>query len=154
MNIGVIVYSQSGHTFSVATRLQDTLSEAGHAVTLERVVPAGLAKLGRTDVPLRAKPEIEGYDALVFGTPVWGGSPASPMATYLAQLTPLEGIPVACLVTGFFPADWGRNQTLAQLKETCEAKGATVRGLGSVGWWSFSRRRQITEVVEILSKLF
>lgn len=154
MNIGMIVYSQFGHTFSVAKRLQDALSEAGHTVTLERIKPVGLTKPGLTDVPLRAEPQIEGYDALVFGTPVWGGTPASPMASYLAQLVSLEGIPVVCLVTGFFPADWGRNQTLAQLKETCEAKGATVRAVGSVGWWSFRRRRQIVEVVERLSGLF
>lgn len=37
MNIGIIVYSISGHTLSVAAKLGEKLSAAGHAVTLERL---------------------------------------------------------------------------------------------------------------------
>jgi tRNA-dihydrouridine synthase/flavodoxin len=153
MNVGMIVYSQSGHTLKVARKLEQALSDAGHAVTLERIQPVGLARPGLTDVPLKVQPKIDGYEALVLGTPVWGGTPASPMASYLAQLASLQGKRVVCLVTGFFPASWGRNQALAQLRATCEEKGATVRGTGSVGWWSFQRKRQIAEVVEYLSGL-
>jgi hypothetical protein len=62
-----------------------------------------------------------------------------------------KGKRVACLVTGVFPAGWGRNQTLAQMAETCASKGAAVCGSGSVGWWSLGRRRQITEAVDSLT---
>jgi flavodoxin len=154
MNIGVIVYSQSGHTLIVAKALVEALVGAGHSVALEQVKSAGLANLGQVDVPLQAKPEIDGYDALVFGAGTWGGSIPSPMATYLAQLDSLAGVRVACLVTGFFSAKMGRAQNLAQMKAVCEDKGATVVGGGSVGWLSFRRKRQIVEVVEQLSQLF
>jgi multimeric flavodoxin WrbA len=154
MKIGLIVYSQSGHTKKVARALEAALAEAGHDVTLEPIEPVGLTRPGLTDVPLQATPEIAGYDALVFGTPTWGGAMASPMATYLAQLDTLADKPVACLVTGVFPANWGRNQNLAQMKETCENLGATVVGTGSVGWWSFRRKRQIEEAVAQLCGLF
>jgi flavodoxin len=154
MKIGVIVYSQSGHTLRVARALETALSEAGHDVTLEPIEPVGLTKPGLTDIPLQATPELAGYDALVFGTPTWGGAMASPMATYLAQLDTLADKPVACLVTGIFPADWGRNQNLAQMKETLEGLDATVVGTGSVGWLSFRRKRQIAETVAQLSSFF
>jgi flavodoxin len=154
MKIGLIVYSQSGHTKKVARALEAALSKADHEVTLEPIEPVGLTRPGLTDVPLQATPETEGYDALVLGTPTWGGAMASPMATYLARLDTLAGKPVACLVTGFFPADWGRNQTLAQIKETCEGLGATVVGTVSVGWLSFRRKRQIEESVAQLCGLF
>ncbi len=50
---------------------------------------------------------------------------------------------------GFFPvAGWGRDQTLAQLKEICESKGANVRGAESVGWFSLNRRQQISSAVD------
>jgi hypothetical protein len=62
-----------------------------------------------------------------------------------------KGKRVACLVTGVFPAGWGRSQTLAQMEETCASKGAAVCGSGSVGWWSLGRRRQITEAVDSLT---
>jgi flavodoxin len=154
MNIAIIVYSHFGHTLSVAAKLQEALSAAGHTVNLERVEAAGPVRPTAIDVPLKTRPEIAGYDALVFGAPVWGGTPAPPMASYLEQLVSLQGVKVACLVTGFFPAGWGRKQTLARMVEICESKGATVCGVGSVGWWSLSRKRQITEVVASLSELF
>jgi hypothetical protein len=109
---------------------------------------------GVENVSLVSRPEIDAYDALVFGTCVQGGTPAPPMASYLEQLGSLEGKNVACLVTGVFPAGWGRDQTLAQMRAACESKGAEVCGSGSVGWWSFRRGRQIAEVVDHLSGLF
>ena len=155
MNIGIIVYSRTGHTFSVANKLQQTLSTAGHTVNLERVETAGPVSMGATNVALKTKPGVDAYDALVFGCPVRGGEPAPSMASYLEQLGSLEGKKVACLVTGFFPvAGWGRDQTIDQMKQICKSKGATVCGSGSVGWFSFSRKRQIAEVADDLSKLF
>jgi multimeric flavodoxin WrbA len=91
---------------------------------------------------LKTQPEIDAYDALVLATPVQEGAPAPAMGRYLEQMTSLRGKDVACLVIGIFPAGWGQNQALAQIVETCTSKGATVRGSGSVGWWSFRRRRR------------
>jgi len=151
MKIGIIVYSMTGHTLAVATKLQDALSATGHDVHLEPPRVAGPVSLGATDALLETVPEIDLYDALVFATPVRGGTPAPPMASYLEQITSLVGKRVACLVTGVFLAGWGRNQTLTQMVETCASKGATVCSSGSVGWWSLGRRRQIAEVVDNLA---
>lgn len=53
-----------------------------------------------------------------------------------------------CLVTGFFPvASWGRDQTLARLRDVCESKGAVVCGLNSVGWFSVRRRQHVAQAV-------
>jgi hypothetical protein len=121
---------------------------------LERIETAGPVSLSATSAELKSRPAIDGYEALVLATPVQGGVPAAPMASYLAQVASLEGKQVACLVTGVFPAGWGRNQTIAQIFGICESKGATICGSGSVGWWSLRRRRQIAETVEGLSRLF
>lgn len=154
MNIGIIVYSKTGHTLSVAVQLQEALSAAGHTAALKRIEAAGPVSPTATHVPLKTRPEIAGYDALVFGAPVWGGAPAPPMASYLEQLASLQGIQAACLVTGIFPPGWGRSQTLARMQEICESKGAALCGSGSVGWLSFRRKRRIAEVVQDLSGLF
>jgi hypothetical protein len=76
------------------------------------------------------------------------------MAGYLEQVTSLQGKEVACLATHFFRPGWGGNQTISQMKEICESKGATVCGSGSVRWVSLTRKRRIAEVVDRLSKLF
>ena len=155
MNIGLVVYSQTGHTLSVVMKLKEKLSAAGHAVTLEQLETAGAVGLGAASAELKTRPAINVYDALVFCAPVQGGVPAAPMASYLEQVASLEGKRVACLVTGFFPAaGWGRNQTIAQMKAVCEAKGATVCGAGSVGWFTLNRKSQISQVVDSLSALF
>jgi flavodoxin len=153
MNIGIIVYSQTGHTLLVATRLKDRLSDAGHGVTLERVETAGKASPNDTSVALRTTPATDGYDALVFGSPVWGGRPAPPTVAYLEQIPSLEDRLVAILVTGAFPPSVGRNQTIAALTELTESKGANVIGSGSVGWLSLNRKQQIRETVDSLSVL-
>ena len=41
MNIGIIVYSQTGNTLSVAKKLEEKLSLAGHSATLEQVKAIG-----------------------------------------------------------------------------------------------------------------
>jgi flavodoxin len=154
MNIGIIVYSRTGHTLSVAVKLQEALSAAGHAATLERLELSGPARPGAKDVQLKTKPEIDAYEALVFCSPVWGGTMASPMASYLEQVASLQGKKVACLVTHLFPPALGGKQTLAQMEDICESKGATVCGSGGVGWLRFGRKRKIAEAVDGLSKSF
>ena len=154
VNIGIIVYSQTGHTLSIAVKLQKALSAAGHTVNLEQIKTAGPVGLTAPHIPLKTRPEIAGYDALVFGAPAWGGAPAPPMTSYLEQLGSLHGIPVAFLVTGFFPPGLGRNQTLARMVELCKARGAIVRGSGSVGLWSWRRKRLMNEAIQDLCHLF
>jgi len=114
VNVGIIVYSRTGHTYSVARKLEEALSATGHTVTLERVETARPVSPGAfaENVPLKTIPTTGGYDALVFGAPTRGGTPAPPMASYLDQLPSLEGVPVALLTTGIFPAAWGRDQTI------------------------------------------
>lgn len=150
MKIGIIVYSQTGHTLSVAVKLKEALSAAGHTVSLEQVETVEPVRMYAANAQLKTKPQIDTYDALVFCAHVQGGALAPPMESYLEQITSLQGKTVACLVTGIFPAGWGRNQTVAQMIETCQSKGATVCGSGSVGWWSLRRRQQIAAVVEDL----
>jgi flavodoxin len=154
MDIGIIVYSHTGHTLRVAMKLKERLSAIGHAVVLEQIEPAGPVSLSAPSAELRTKPAIDAYGAVVLGSPVRGGVPAGPMMSYLEQVASLEGKKIACLVTGFFPAAWGRDQTVARMKEICESKGGIVCRCGSVGWFSLRRKRQISQVVDSLSRCF
>lgn len=155
MNIGMIIYSHTGNTLSVAEKLKEKLFEAGHTVSLERLETVGPATLATEGDPLKTQPAVDPYDALVLGCPVRGGAPAPPMLTFLEHVESLEGKHIVCLVTGFFPFDgWGRNQTVAQLKEICESKGATFHGAESIGWFSLNRKQQISDAVNGLNQRF
>jgi len=154
MKIGLMVYSQTGHTLTVAKKLQAKLSAAGHVVNLEQVQAVGHVRPNATDVKLATRPDTEPYDGLVFGSPVQGGALPPAMRCYLEQIPSLQGKRVALLLTHLFPSGWGTNQTLEKLTEICESKGATICAAGDVRWFSLTRRRQIASVVEKLGKLF
>jgi len=154
MNIGMIVYSQTGNTHSVALKLQEKLSAAGHAVTLERIEVIGQVEPGKP-VQFKTRPDAAPYDVLVFGSPVQAFSLCQAMVDYLKQVAPLQGKKVACLVTQAFPYPWlGGNRAIRQMKRLCESKGATVCGSGIVNWMKKRREQQIVEVVDRLSSLF
>jgi flavodoxin len=154
MNIGMIVYSQTGNTYSVALKLQEKLSAAGHTVSLERVEVTGEVQPGKP-VQFKMLPDAAKYEALVFGSPVQAFSLCQAMVEYLKQVAPLQDKKVAFLVTQAFPYPWlGGNRAVRQMKRLCESKGATVCGSGIVNWMKKSREQQIVEVVDRLSSLF
>jgi multimeric flavodoxin WrbA len=154
MKIGIIVYSHTGHTLSVARKLQQRLASDGHAVTLEQLHIAGPVNLSATTAPLKNRPPVNSYDALLFGSPVNGGRMSAAMNSYLEQVPSLRGRQVALLLTHFFPKGWGANQTIAQMTEVCRSKGAQVCGSGNVRWTSLRRRRQIAGAIDSLASCF
>ena len=153
MNIGIIVHSQTGNTHSVAVKLQEKLSAAGHAVTLERLQVAGAIKPGTRDIPFETLPDTGRYDMLVFGAPVNAFSLSPVMKSYLNQVTAVRGKGVSLLVTQQFPYAWmGGHRAINQMRAACEAKGAVVLERGIVNWSRKERDQQIREVVDRLCK--
>lgn len=155
MKIGMIVYSQTGHTHSVAVKLEQKLSAAGHAVNVERLQVIGNWQPGTQDIQLATLPDVAPYDALVFAAPVMAFSLSPAMASYLTQIASLQDKKVVFLVTEFFPFPWmGGNRAISQMREICESKGAQVCGSGVVNWSRPRRDRQIAEVTDRLSMSF
>jgi len=155
MNIGIILYSETGNTYSVSQKLKEKLVQAGHSVNMERLKVIGNVRPGAKDVKFEMLPDTDSYDALVFGSPVQAFSLSSAMTTYLSQIKSLKGKNAALLVTQFFPFPWlGGNRAIGQMKKICESKGANVYGTAVVNWSKPNREKQITEMVEKLSKLF
>jgi len=155
MNIGIILYSETGNTYSVSQKLKEKLVKAGHSVNIERLKVIGKVKPGTKDIQFESLPDIEPYDALVFGSPVQAFSLSSAMTAYLSQIKSLKDKKVAFLLTQFFPFPWlGGNRATGQMKKIGESKGATICGTAVVNWSKPGREKQITEIVEKLSKLF
>jgi flavodoxin len=155
MNIGVIVYSQTGNTRSVAAKLQEALSAAGHRAALEEVKLAGERKQGTKDFELAPLPSLAGYDVLVFGSPVEAFSLSPVTAKFLEAMPALANKSVACFVTQAFPYRWlGGNRAVRQMRKLCQAKGGTVLGSAVVNWMGAGLDARIARAVEQLSKLF
>lgn len=153
MTVGIIVYSQTGHTLSVATTLHERLTALGRSATLQQIETVDAAGPRDPTGTLKTAPSVDGYDAIVFGSPAWGGVPAWPTTHYLDRIPSLQDRRVAILVAGALPATIGRNQTIAKLTEICEGKGATVLGAGSVCWFSPRRKHLIEQEASLLTSL-
>ncbi|NCC75880.1 MAG: flavodoxin family protein, partial [Clostridia bacterium] len=130
MNIGLIVYSYTGNTLSVADKLKDQLQAQGHTATIERVHASNenpqKNRLDKTG-SLTQAPDPAPYDALILAAPVNGFSLAKVMQDYLASCPGLAGKPVRLFVTHHFPKAWlGGSQTIRQFDKLCAANGAKI----------------------------
>lgn len=154
MDLGIIIYSQTSHTYSVAQMLQDKLSSQGHAVNLERVVPEGKVNPGEININFKTKPDTETYDALIFGSPVHAFNLAPAMNAYLNQIPSLQDKKIACFVTKGLPFDsTGGNQAIKQMKNVCRARGGVVIGTAIVTW-GMGREKKINQLLEKFGTIF
>ena len=154
MKVGIVVYSQTGNTLSVATKLKEKLAAAGHSVALEQVKLVAERKPGSREFQLGPLPDVTPYDVLVFGAAVEAFSLSPVMTKCLGQIGSLEKKNVICLITQAFPFAWlGGSRAARQMRTLCEAKGAAVRGSAVVNWMGAGLDRRIANGVDKLSKL-
>ena len=155
MNIGIVVYSWSGNTLTVAEKLKEKLSAGGHSVTLEQVTVVGERKQGAREFQLETLPDVAAYDAVVFGSAVEGQVLSPVLAEYLKRVGSLDGKRVAFLVTEFLPYPWmGGNRAIRQMRKLCRAKGATIAGSAVVHTVKYRRDKTTSAALERLSGLF
>ncbi len=149
MKIGLIVYSQTGNTLSVAEKIKLKLDEQGHNVTLEQIQISGKTPAQPGKFELTGIPAVEGYDALILGAPVQAFSLNPVMKAYLAQLPKLEGKKVALFVTKGLSALWlGGTGAIKIMKQECESRGAKVVGSAIVPWGTAKREDLIKQAVD------
>ncbi len=154
MNIGIIVHSKSGNTYAAAQKLQQKLSTAGHKVTIERLNPIGDAHPGIKNLQLEKSPKINEYEGLIFAAPVWAFAVSPVMATYMEQLSSLQGKKIGSFVTMGFPLPWlGGNRAIKQIKEKCESKGGTVSASAIIGS-SGKDKKATNEMIDTIGGIF
>lgn len=153
MNIGLIVFSQTGHTMSVVEKLKDRLVSAGHQAVIEPITIQGDAAPGKFQ--LTRQPETDPYDGLVLASPVQAFSLHPVMKDYLARVSSLKGKSVAFLVTKQLSSHWtGGNRAIKMMQTACLAKGADRLGSGIVVWKEAKRAVTEEEALTQLSQLF
>lgn len=154
MKIGIIIYSQTENTYSVALKLQDKFLSDGDEVDVQRVVPVGDTPPGAKDVQFQNAPEVAEYDAIVFGSPVHAFNLAPAMAAYLEQIPSIQDKKIACFVTKGLPFNWtGGNKAISKMKEICQSKGGTVVGTDIIIWRG-NTDEKIEDLIRKFSVLF
>ncbi|MBN1129707.1 MAG: hypothetical protein JXA71_12005 [Chitinispirillaceae bacterium] len=130
MHIGIIVHSQSGHTAGVAKAIAEKFRESGHEVDIKLLLTTGMTRPGSRHFTICNAPdeeEIESFEAILFGGPVWGFRASPVIIEYLTWLKKLSGKKVLSFVTQSFP--WpalGGNQAIRAMNSDLKASGGEV----------------------------
>lgn len=123
----VVTYSRTGTTLRVASEIAEALSADVHEIeeVIDRRGWRGWLR-GSIESLTRGLPSIQqtlhltDYDLVILGTPVWFGSMASPMRSFLF-LHAHELTQVACFCTS---RSAGARSTLNEMKALCGAPDA------------------------------
>lgn len=154
MKIGIIVHSYTGNTCEVAGKLQERLLDNGNDVKIQRVKMVGGDKPKGKDIIIENPPEVDKYDALIFGSPVHAFALSLAMKTYLEQIPSLQDKKIALFVTKGTRFNWtGGNQAINKMKKICQSKGGVITGTGII-IWNKQHDAKIAELVQGFSGLF
>ncbi len=97
MKILIAYYSDTGNTEKIAQAVERLLSDQQVSIARVRPVKDGLftkvlsALLRRKPAVEAAVTDLEGFDLLVIGAPIWCGRPAPPINSYLEELQNCAG---------------------------------------------------------------
>lgn len=148
MKIGIIVYSHTGNTLSVAQKIEQALRSAGHTVSLEMVEPVNGDPNSTAPIEIKSAPDISPYDTIIFASPVQAFTLARVMKLYLSQLPDLTGKKVYCFVTQHLKKTWmGGKRAVRKISEACKAKGLDIISSDIINWSSSAREQQIDDLV-------
>jgi flavodoxin len=90
MNIAIVIHTGGGHTLKFAQAIRDKLVASGHEVDLTGLrtigtVTAGFLPLARVNFTIKNPPELEEFDTVLVGGPVWWFKASPVIMRYLIE---------------------------------------------------------------------
>jgi len=147
MKVGIIVYSESGHTLSVVKLLAKAFEQAGDTafvVPLEVIDPTKNRHLMKL-------PDAGGFDLMVIAGPVQGFRPAQPLIDFISQTTFLKNQKVSILLTQHFKKAWlGGNYSIKMMKGLLAKDSVLIMNEAIVHWSSKTRETDIEVIIKRL----
>ncbi|MGI6324720.1 MAG: flavodoxin family protein [Bacilli bacterium] len=154
MSIGIIVYSETGNTYSVATEIKNKLTKKGHNVTIEQIELKKNSLPKKKDIILKKAPKIEQYDVVIFGSPVHAFTLAPAFKIYLDQIESLKYKKIACYVTQHLPYSWlGGNNAIQKMLKITKTKGAIILRTEVINWSNKKREQMIEQLASSFSSI-
>jgi flavodoxin len=132
----IVYYSRTGRSEKAAMAVKAALSSAGIDTELEKINPLktkghiknAFMSLLRREVPiLNVNLDVSMYDLIIIGGPVWAGSTAAPLNSYLEDIHGISGKKAAAFVT---MAAFGGNRVLKQISKAIGSRGGKyIKGI-------------------------
>jgi flavodoxin len=150
MKVGIILFSETGNTYSVAKKIKEHIKSKD--VTIEKI-EVERNSMNRQDFNITYKPRTEDYDLIIFGSFTEGFQLNPVMKSYL-EYQNLTSKKVMCFVTHHFPFDWlGGKSALKQMLAICEKKNAAILETGIINWSNKKRSQEIDDLVNKFTQL-
>jgi flavodoxin len=128
MNIAIVIHTSSGHTLKFAQAIREQLASRGHTADI-----LGLRAIGKVapnlffgggNFTIKSPPELDEYDAALFGGPVWAFKASPVVMKYLNEdVKSLKGKKALSFVTYMCA---GAGNALRMMDGELEAAGADV----------------------------
>ena len=109
MKIGIIFYSRTGNTRSIAKLLENKFKEEKADVELVEIehakkssfFKAGGAAMKQQELPIKnTNFDLKKYDFIIAGTPIWAGRPSPYVKTFMNKSENVKGKRGAFFLTG------------------------------------------------------
>jgi len=147
MKIGIIVYSYTNNTLTIANQLKTALIDKGYDVGIESI-KASNEDPNNTHIVLTQTPNLNPYDTVIFASCVRGFNCAPILREYIKQCDSLKGVKCAGFVSQYFPWDaLGGNQALNAMKTLIESKNGQFYPLGSIHVKSRQKDNQVNDLI-------
>ncbi|MDR3012338.1 MAG: flavodoxin-like domain-containing protein [Chitinispirillales bacterium] len=130
MKIAIVIHTSTGHTLKFAQAIRDAIEakNQGHEVdilglrTIGTASPAFIPGGGRFTI--KSPPEIDEYDAVLVGGPVWVFGPSPVVMQYIVEdIRTLKGKKALSFVTMW---GFGGKRALRKMDNELEASGADM----------------------------
>ena len=152
MNIGILVYSYTGNTLSVAEKIKEQIQQNGDQAQIHRVTCINGNPNGKQPLVLKDIPDVSGFDELIIGAPINGFSLCKGMKMYFDRSQIGEG-QVNCFVTQHFKSPlFGGNRGIKQISKFVTKHGAKVNNTAIIHWSSKDRDKQIRSATQLMAQ--
>jgi NAD(P)H dehydrogenase (quinone) len=152
MKIGIIIYSMSGHTVTIAKAIAERFRKENHDVDIKLLMVTGMTHPGSKRFSICNMPEseeIDEYDALVFGGPVWLFKASPVILKFIGWLEKLDGKSVTCFVTQLSPwPSFGGYQALKSMNDRLKASGGAILPGESIQYFFGSNKQKLNDTLE------
>jgi len=154
MKIGILIYSHSGNTLSVAEKIKEEIKKRNFNSTIERVTLVNDDPHSRQPAVLKRIPDINNYDKLIIGAPINAFSLCKPMKMYLQNHAKLKNKEINCFVTQHFKHSFlGGNRGIKQITSFCNNQNSTVKNTAFIHWSSNNRKEEIDTTVDLMADI-
>jgi len=154
MKIGILIYSHSGNTLSVAEKIKVEMEKRNSDATIEKIALINDDPQSPHPAELKNIPDIDGYDKLIIGAPINGFSLCKAMKMYLQNHAKLKNKEINCFVTQHFKHSFlGGNRGIKQITSFCNNQNSTVKNTAFIHWSSNNRKEEIDTTVDLMADI-